>query len=308
MNLVSVIIPVYNRLEYICETIESVLAQTYKDYEIIVVDDGSTIDIRQTLKPYMNRIKYLYQENKGLAAARNTGIKNSNGKYLTFLDDDDLFEPRKLDIQVQVLEDNSNIGFVYSDYYVFETNNKEKTKISLAPGRDKESSEFSRLFFMNPNVAVPTTLIQRRCFEDVDLFDENLLQHEDGDMFLRISLRWQVKFSDYPSAKVRYHSNRMSLERISMYESIIKSWQKIMELYPGFKDTLGIDGDRKMHALHYHLAQLYLKKGELSKGKEELFLAKENSKSFKDILRIYFYVVVLSFGRIPTKFILRLIC
>jgi len=226
MPSVSVIIPVYNRLEYICEAIESVLAQTYKNYEIIVVDDGSTSNVKRVLESYMDEIKYIYQENKGLAAARNTGIKNSKGKYLAFLDDDDLFEPKKLEIQVSVLEDNQDIGFVYSDCYEFDTTNEAKMRLNLTVGRNKPSSEFAKLFFMNPNVRVPTVLARRKCFEDVGLFDESLSQHEDGDMLLRIALHWQVKFSNYPSAKVRHHADRMSQDRIEMYKAITKSTKK----------------------------------------------------------------------------------
>ena len=147
-SLVSVIIPTYNRPEYICEAIESVLTQTYKNYEIIVINDGSIADIKKVLDSYMSKIKYIYQENKGITATRNIGIKNSKGKYLAFLDDDDLFELRKLEIQVPILENNPKIGFAYSDYYVLETNKKEETRLSLAAGRDKPSSEFSKVFFI----------------------------------------------------------------------------------------------------------------------------------------------------------------
>ena len=95
MSLISVIIPVYNRLEYIDEAIESILAQTHEDYEIVVVDDGSTVDISSVLTPYMAKIKYVTQAHKGLSAARNTGIDNSKGEYLAFLDDDDLVIPNQ---------------------------------------------------------------------------------------------------------------------------------------------------------------------------------------------------------------------
>jgi glycosyltransferase involved in cell wall biosynthesis len=259
--MVTVIIPVYNRLEYISEAIDSVLAQTYKDYEIIVVDDGSVTDISKTLEPCMGKIKYIYQANKGLAAARNTGIKNSKSKYLAFLDDDDLFEPRKLEVQVLVLKNKASIGFVYSDCYEFETRNKREAWLNLAVGRDKPNSEFAKLFFMNPNVRVPTFLIRRKCFDDVGLFDANLPQHEDGDMLLRIALRWQVKFSDYPSARVRHHNNnKMSQDRIEMNEAIIKSSKKILALYPEFKNSLGIDADDRLAQIYFQLANASLSK------------------------------------------------
>ncbi|MEI6614258.1 MAG: glycosyltransferase family A protein, partial [Chrysiogenales bacterium] len=85
-STVSVIIPTYNRAHFIAESIESILSQTYKDYEIIIVDDGSTDNTREVLKPFLNKIHYIFQENKGGAEARNTGIKKANGKYIAFLD------------------------------------------------------------------------------------------------------------------------------------------------------------------------------------------------------------------------------
>lgn len=260
MTLVSIIIPIYNRLEYINEAIDSVLAQTYQNYEIVVVDDGSTSNVKRVLEPYMNKIKYIWQENKGLAVARNTGIKNSEGKYFAFLDDDDLFEPQKLEVQVPILENNPQVGFVYSDYYIFETSNKKETRLSLAAGRDRPSSEFTKLFFVNPNVAINSVLIRRKCFEDVGLFDESLYQHEDGDMLLRIALQWQVKFLNYPSAKVRRHPNKMSQNRIEMCKAIIKSSKKILASSPKFKNSLGIDVDNKLAEIYFQLGEAYLSK------------------------------------------------
>ncbi|MBA7489482.1 UDP-4-amino-4-deoxy-L-arabinose--oxoglutarate aminotransferase [subsurface metagenome] len=305
MPLVSVIIPIYNRTEYVCEAIDSVLAQTYKNYEIVVVDDGSITDVKRVLKPYRAKIKCLYQENKGLAAARNYGIKNSNGKYLAFLDDDDLFEPRKLEIQVPVLEDNPEVGFVYSDCYGFEAENRNEKRLNLATGRDRASNEFANLYFIDTNVLVPTVLIRRKCFEDVGLFDENLPQNEDVDMWLRVALRWQVKFSDYPSALVRRHSNRMSLDRVETYDSLIKSWQKILKIYPNFRKDLGTDANRRIANLHYLLAQAYLGRNKIKEARNEFISCTKILKLFK--LKAYFYILILSLGKASPDLFLSVI-
>ena len=94
---VSVVIPTYNSSQFIVETLESVFAQTYKDYEIIVVDDGSTDNTKEVLQPYTSRIKYIYKENGGPASARNVGIKSAQGEYIAFLDSDDRWLPEKLE-------------------------------------------------------------------------------------------------------------------------------------------------------------------------------------------------------------------
>lgn len=243
---ITVIIPVFNRKEFILEAIKSVLVQTYKPYEIFVIDDGSSTDIKTFLQPYAHNIKYFYQSNKGLSGARNTGIRNSNGDYIAFLDDDDLYEPYKLEKQVSLLEQDMAIGFVYSDCYEFNDNNPNNVTLNRAVGRDNDPKDFAKLFFLVPNIRVPTVLVRRECFDDVGLFDETLPQHEDGDMFLRIALKWKVKFSNYPSARVRHHPKQMSHDRISMNKSILQSTEKIILKYPEFKKYLGLVADKRI--------------------------------------------------------------
>jgi glycosyltransferase involved in cell wall biosynthesis len=284
--LVSVIIPTYNRLDYIHTAIDSVLAQTYKNYEIIVVNDGSSVDIRKALEPYEDKIVCLsHQENRGLSAARNTGIKNSNGKYLAFLDDDDLFENQKLEIQVPVLENNPDIGFVYSDYYIFNSKSTDM-KLSLAAGRD-DTENFAQIFFLNYNVAVPTILIRRTCFEDVGFFDEYLRQHEDGDMLLRVALQWRVGFSEYPCARVRYHDNQMSRNRIEIYNSIIKSWSEILSTNPEFKNSLGVEARNKLSELYFKLGIAYINKNMMKNSVAPFKSSRRLSKKYVNIRSIF---------------------
>lgn len=268
MPLVSVIIPTYNRTTYIGEAIDSVLAQTYENYEIIVIDDGSSVDVKKVLKPYEDKIKYLYQENRGLAAARNTGIKNSSGDYLAFLDDDDLFEPRKLEIQVKILESNPDVGFVYSDCLEFDTNKRTKLELNLAVCRNRPAGEFANLFFINPSVRVPALLVRRKCFEDAGLFDETLAMHEDGDMLLRIALHWRTRYSDYPSARVRYHEANMSKDDIVMYKSILKSSRKILSSYPEFNKSLAETAERQIKQIEHNLFKALAIDGHWDEAKE----------------------------------------
>ncbi len=116
MIKVSVIIPTYNYAKFIPEAIRSVLDQTFCDFELIIVDDGSTDETREVIKPYLDdaRVKYVYQENKGLSSARNLGITTSRGEYIAFLDADDLWMPEKLQKQVPLLESNHKVALIYS--------------------------------------------------------------------------------------------------------------------------------------------------------------------------------------------------
>ncbi|NEP81377.1 MAG: glycosyltransferase family 2 protein, partial [Okeania sp. SIO3B3] len=113
---VSVIIPVYNGDRYISQAIESVLVQTYRSYEIIVIDDGSTDNTRLVLEPYIEDIRYVYQENQGVSAARNHGIDLARGELIAFLDADDFFLPDKLTGQVGVFDAQPNLGIVHSGW------------------------------------------------------------------------------------------------------------------------------------------------------------------------------------------------
>ena len=119
MPEISVIIPTYNYANYVRDAVESVLNQSYKEFEIIVVDDGSTDGTKKVLEPLKNRIRYIYQENRGLPSAYNTGIKASKGEYIAFLDSDDLWLPEKLKLQKKYFDDNPAVGMVICNGYLF---------------------------------------------------------------------------------------------------------------------------------------------------------------------------------------------
>ena len=117
---VSVVVPAYNSVAYTVETVESVLGQTYSDLELIVVDDGSTDHTREALRPYFDRIQYVYQENEGACRARNLGITLSKGEYVACLDCDDLWLPNKLEQSISVLEANPGAAFVFTACYTID--------------------------------------------------------------------------------------------------------------------------------------------------------------------------------------------
>lgn len=255
---VTIIVTAYNRLEYIDQAIESALSQTYRDREIIVVDDGSIPPLEVALMGYKGKIDYVYQKNKGLAAARNTGIRHARGKYVSFLDDDDLYEQKKLEVQTAVLDNQQHVGFVYSDALEFYHERAEKLTLNLAVGRNYSQTSFARLFFLNPNVRIPTVLFRKDSIVAAGMFDETLPQHEDGDILLKIALTKESAFSDYPSAKIRNHPSSMSKDRLVMYQSIIQSWGKILACNPVFKSSLGKLADERLAALYCQLGEAFL--------------------------------------------------
>jgi len=180
---VSVVIPTYNHETYIAEAVESVLAQTYQDFELIVIDDGSTDNTRQVLEPYLDRITYLYQENQGRSLARNRGIQVAQGEYIAFLDADDWFLPRKLELQTHFLDEHSEVGMVTSGW--IETDEQGKTLRRVEPWHWKPHLGLAECVMSIP--VIPSSLQVRRCWLDaVGLFDESLDWNEDQDLYLRL--------------------------------------------------------------------------------------------------------------------------
>jgi glycosyltransferase involved in cell wall biosynthesis len=210
MPTVSVILPTYNRATLVMEAIASVLAQTYSDYEIIIVDDGSTDNTREVLRPLIDegRINYVYQENAGLSAARNHGIRLAKGKYIAFLDSDDLFMPTKLEKQVVALDENPEVAFVHSGYSKFDNS-----------GRDlgyRDTSVISGwvypeiLLQWSVLIAVPCVLVRASILGDVNGFDENMGWAEDLDLWRRISMCCPIMVIPEVLTKVRSHSGNIS--------------------------------------------------------------------------------------------------
>lgn len=182
-NLVSVIIPVFNGATYVLRAIESVRHQTHRDCEIIVVDDGSTDGTKNLLKPLAEsgEIIYVYQENKGLAGARNTGLKYATGEYLKFLDCDDVLYPEQLKLQVDHLDAKPENVLSVTGYEI-EFPSKRKKKIEPWLGGD---SQLARFIEGNP-CPVHIVLVRRSLVDKMGGFCEELKCSEDSDLWMRI--------------------------------------------------------------------------------------------------------------------------
>ncbi|MCX7927272.1 MAG: glycosyltransferase [Candidatus Omnitrophica bacterium] len=240
MPKVSVIIPTHNDGKYISEAISSVLEQTYSDFEIVVVDDGSIdnteIIVHQYLNNFPQKIKYFFQKNSGPSAARNKGIREAKGEYIAFLDADDVWLPSKLTIQLSFLESFESIGAVGCGVYDID---ESGNIIKVIRGNEiTKKMYFCRdLIIRNVIGGGPSgVLIRREVFDKVGLFDESLRGSEDRDMWLRIEEMYEIANIDEPLVKTRIYSDSYSKNT-----SLIKiNHKKFIKKYKHKMKTIGI--------------------------------------------------------------------
>lgn len=185
MKKVSVIIPAYNGDRYIGEAIASVLAQTYSNYEIIVIDDGSVDNTRQVVQGYGDRVKYFYQENQGVAAARNQGIRVSQGEYIAFLDQDDVFIPHKLSEQVSCLELHLDVGIIHSGWQ--RINHCGENLGTVEPWHQAPTLDIEEWLWWKP-VLLSAMMFRRHWLEKGRGLDSQFKQLCDLDLAWRLTL------------------------------------------------------------------------------------------------------------------------
>ena len=191
MVKVSAIIPTFNRLPMLKEAVDSILAQDFEDLELIVVDDGSTDGTIEEIKKYGGRVKLLQQpQNRGVSAARNRGLLQARGKYIAFLDSDDLWVKEKLKAQVSFLENNPQYPLCYTDEIWIRRGKRVNPRIIHSKYSGWIFEKCLPLCIISPSSAV----IRRTLFSKVGLFDEALPVCEDYDLWLRITARFPVFF------------------------------------------------------------------------------------------------------------------
>ncbi|RME70603.1 MAG: glycosyltransferase [Chloroflexi bacterium] len=204
---VSVVIPTYNSAAYITATVESVLAQTFTDYELIVVDDGSTDDTARRLQPYMGRLTYIYQENKKYSGARNAGLRAATGEYVALLDSDDLWLPDKLARQVVVMDAHPDVVLCNCQAaYIDPQGRPTHFRGQVFKGREAPGVEIfdalPRLFTFDLIITTSTVMIRRTALDQVGLFDDTHIHGEDWELWVRLAS--QGRFAYLPDALAQY--------------------------------------------------------------------------------------------------------
>jgi glycosyltransferase involved in cell wall biosynthesis len=211
---VSVIIPTYNRATMVCEAIESVLNQTYKDLEVIVVDDGSTDGTQEVLRGrYDERVRYCFQTNSGRSVARNRGLMASRGSYVLFLDSDDLLLPQALEHEVGYLDAHPDLDVVYTDGYFCDEAGRNVSRIAPARPDHRPEDILEGLVISNVILACHSVMVRRASLDTLEppYFDEALRGTEDEDLWIRLAARGSTfAYLDVPTCKYRVHDSNAS--------------------------------------------------------------------------------------------------
>ena len=265
MPKVSVIIPTCNRARFLRAAIESVLNQTFQDFEIIVVDDASNDDTPTMMETLPDtRIRYLRQgSKKGQGATRNAGILEARGEYIALLDDDDEWLPTKLQKQVALLDALPNeVGLIYTGFFRIDANSKRVLSEDIPQERGNVLHALCRGNWIG---TCSTVLLRRSCFNNVGLFDEELASGADYDMWLRISKEFDVDFINEQLVFYNVHNNRISTN----YESLTSGLEAQLR-----KHDSVLARNRKSYSERYlSLGVLYCYQGQLVKGRQAFFKA-----------------------------------
>lgn len=280
MPKVSIIIPTHNRPEMLKQAIASVLAQTYQDFEIIIVDDGD-ISAEEVVKSFAdNRIKYIKHQtpHKGGSAARNTGIKAAQGKFLAFLDDDDEWLPEKLEIQMREFENTpKDVGFCFSAV-INDFGDGRKQTTTVPDGIDNLYELALRRF---KGFLTVTLVVKKAALEEIGLFDEILPSHQDPDLIIRLSKKYQGLGINKPLVKVNMALNHEHIG--GNLKKRIRGRERILEKY--FEEF-----KKRPKVLAYHYSQLgfwYRDSDNFIKAREYFRKALSTNFSYKYLLNLF---------------------
>jgi len=255
---VSVVIATYNRANFLPETIDSVLNQRFQDFELIVVDDGSTDNSREVLRRYEPRVRYIYQENHGPSAARNLGVRHAKGAWIAIQDSDDLCAPEHLAALHGYVQSHPECGMVFGNGGYL--GGKEHNRETIVP-RDKSrrlARDGVRLVdhFERSIVRLQASLISKRCYDALGGHDESLWLCMDLDLSFRLFMSYPVAYIDQVVFLYRRHPGNISRnEELRTLENI-RVIEKLLKEYPKARQLLGQTTiDHRVAYRYYRLAK-----------------------------------------------------
>jgi glycosyltransferase involved in cell wall biosynthesis len=295
----SVIITCYNEERFISETIDSVLHQTRINLinEIVVVDDGSKDNSKEKVLKKVeenNKVKYIYQENKGLAGARNTAIRNTSGDYIAILDGDDLWMENKIETIDRYIKEHPNVGLFYSNAYKY-LYQKEK----LLPLRVNkyycDQPNLLPIFLSKGGPIVPSSvIIKRECFETLGIFDERFRMAEDTDMWLRIATKYPFHHIEEYLVKKRGVENSLGSNTVENAKYYKMAFDKIETLVPELKPYR----KKRDIIVHYKIGLYYYNINKWKLARKEAKMAIVKGKTLSKAYMLWIATLIKPFFKI----------
>ena len=224
--VVSIIIPTYNRAGYLKEAIDSVLEQTYQDFELLIVDDGSTDHTQRLVEGYAGRVSYFFQDNRGVSSARNLGIRASKGEFIALLDSDDLWLPQKLEQQIETMEAEPTLQLCHTEEIWI----RRGVRVNQKKKHQKYGGYIFPYCLPLCVISPSSVMIRRTLFDEIGLFDENLPTCEDYDLWLRICCHYPVHYiATALIVKRGGHDDQLSRKHWGIDRFRVKALIKLLE-------------------------------------------------------------------------------
>jgi len=225
--LVSVIIPTYNSEKFIPCSVASAINQTYPNIEILIIDDGSTDNTKKVVQQLSNpTVRYIKQTNGGPSAARNNGMRQSNGQYIAFLDVDDAWEPSKVAEQVTFFENGNNLSIVATGYTRCDADLRPIESISLDTSLKGKGIISFRLLLEKNRMPTPSIMIKKEILDQSGVFDENIDFGEDWDLWVRIAQHGEIGYIQTPLCKIRVHNTGLTGK---LSDKNMSDWLEVIE-------------------------------------------------------------------------------
>jgi len=231
--LISIITPTYNRADFIQQAVDSVLAQTYLNFELLIVDDGSTDSTRALLEPVLedSRVRYFYQENQGQSVARNLALSEAKGDYVCFLDSDNYWPDDKLETQIALFSQHPDYDVIYGDIITVDELGQEVTRKNMT----RYSGHVARYMIRDNFVSMNTAMTRRRCFEELGAMSGMRRVADDYDLWLRFSARLRFLYVPEYFAYYRVMDDQISSDKTRRFDS---NWQIITDFRRTFPDAM----------------------------------------------------------------------
>lgn len=259
--LVSVVIPSFNNGAFVADAIRSVKAQTFRDLECIVVDDGSTDDTEEEVAAFGDYVSILKQENSGVSRARNVGMDLARGRYISFLDADDMWLPRKIERQVSALERDPDLGAVYTGLHLVGTDRGFRGREDPPPGA---VALRNTLLLERPIMSIVTGVIRRDVYENIGGFDESLSTSADCDFGCRIAMHYRVEAVHRPLYLYRRHPDQMHSHPVATERDMRIIFDRFFA-DPSLSPDIRKLRNRAFANLYVSLAGSYLRQKDLSR-------------------------------------------